>query len=37
MRGEHRGFLLDRGLLGPGRCGDRGLVPLDRLRLMSLG
>src|SRR6266568_2336373 len=33
MRGERRGFLLDRGLLGHGRCGGRGLVPLDRLRL----
>ena len=33
MRGERRGFLLDRGLLGHGRCGRRGLVPLDRLRL----
>jgi hypothetical protein len=33
MRGERRGFLLDRGLLGHGRCGGRGVVPLDRLRL----
>ena len=33
MRGERRGFLLDRGLLGHGRCAGRGLVPLDRLRL----
>src|SRR6516162_890831 len=33
MRGERRGFLLDRGLLRHGRCGGRGLVPLDRLRL----
>jgi hypothetical protein len=33
MRGERRGLLLDRGLLGHGRCGGRGLVPLDRLRL----
>src|SRR5262249_1068596 len=33
MRGERRGFLLDRGLLGHCRCGGRGLVPLDRLRL----
>ena len=33
MRGERRGFLLDRGLLGHGRCGGRGLVPLDRLQL----
>jgi hypothetical protein len=24
MRGERRGFLLDRGLLGRGRCGGRG-------------
>ena len=31
MRGERRGFLLDRGRFGRGRCG--GLVPLDRLRL----
>ena len=29
MRCERRGFLLDRGLLGHGRCGGRGLVPLD--------
>src|SRR6266481_313144 len=33
MRGERRGSLLDRGLLGHGRCSDRGFVPLDRLRL----
>ena len=33
MRGERRGFLLDRGLLRHGRCGGHGLVPLDRLRL----
>src|SRR6516225_8103264 len=33
MRGERRGFLLGRGLLGRGRCGGRGLVPLDRLQL----
>src|SRR5262249_40857996 len=33
MRGERRGFLLDRGLLGHCRCSGRGLVPLDRLRL----
>src|SRR3984885_5567830 len=34
MRGEGRGFLLDRGLLAHGgRCRTRGLVPLDRLRL----
>src|SRR5262245_52531902 len=33
MRGERRGFLLDRGLLENGRCGGRGLVPLDPLRL----
>src|SRR5215469_13287642 len=33
MRCERRGFLLDRGLLGHGRCSGRGLVPLDRLRL----
>src|SRR5438876_8923169 len=33
MRGERRDFLLDRGLLGHGRCGGRGVVPLDRLRL----
>src|SRR5262249_39642001 len=33
MRGERRGFLLDRGLLGRGRWDGRGLVPLDRLRL----
>src|SRR3979490_986092 len=33
MRGERRSFLLDRGLLGHGRCGGRGLLPLDRLRL----
>src|SRR6516165_12056019 len=32
MRSERRGFLLDRGLLGHGRCGGRGLV-LDPLRL----
>src|SRR6266566_1070921 len=31
MRGERRGFLLDRGRFGRGRRG--GLVPLDRLRL----
>src|ERR1019366_7448576 len=31
--GERRGFLLARGLLGHGRCGGRGLVPLNRLRL----
>ena len=31
MRGERRGFLVDRGLVGHPRCG--GLVPLDRLRL----
>jgi hypothetical protein len=34
MRGERRGFLLDRGLLGHGRCSGRGLVPLDRLRVL---
>src|SRR5713101_1892605 len=33
MRGERQDFLLDRGLIGHGRCGGRGLVPLDRLRL----
>jgi hypothetical protein len=33
MCGERRGFFLDRGLLGHGRCGGRGLVPLDRLWL----
>src|SRR5262249_41079090 len=33
MRGERRGFPLDRGLLRHGRCGGRGLVPLDRLQL----
>src|SRR5262249_759129 len=32
IRGERRGFLLDRGLLGHGRCCGRS-VPLDRLRL----
>src|SRR5580693_1690917 len=33
MRGERRGFLLEGGLLRRGRCGGRGLVPLDRPRL----
>src|SRR5215468_10610631 len=33
MRGERRDFLLDGGLLGHGRCGGRGFVPLDRLQL----
>src|SRR5262245_25253613 len=33
MRSERRGFPLDGALLGHGRCGGRGLVPLDPLRL----
>lgn len=29
MRCDRRGFPLDLGLLGHGRCGGRGLIPLD--------
>src|SRR5262249_21874686 len=33
MRGERRGFLLDRGVLEHGRCCCHGLVPLNRFWL----